>query len=350
MDKRYQIFVSSTYEDLREERQKVIQSLLEFDCIPAGMEFFPAADESQWKLIKRVIEDCDYYIVIVGGRYGSVSPKGISYTQQEYEYAVEIGKPVCAFLHADPGKIAAEKVELEKQSRRKLDEFRELCKKKMCKYWESADQLGGLMIGSLNQLTKTRPAVGWVRADQVPDESAIKDILRLKNKIEELTAELNRIRMEPPKGIQDFAQGKDRFDLCYSYSMGKADEIFPPTYSSSCTLTWDEIFASIAPHMVDAAGEDYIRAELSERIRTNELPILEKKSPYDKFKDFSVSDDDFQTVKIQLRSLGLIKQSTRQRSLKDKETYWFLTPYGDDVMVKLRAIKKSRRQVAHRSR
>lgn len=42
MDKRYQVFVSSTYEDLREERGAVMQALLGLDCIPTGMESFPA--------------------------------------------------------------------------------------------------------------------------------------------------------------------------------------------------------------------------------------------------------------------------------------------------------------------
>ena len=78
MDKRYQVFVSSTFEDLQEERKEVMQALLELDCIPAGMELFPAADEAQWTLIKRVIDDCDYYLVIVGGRYGSVNDEGMS--------------------------------------------------------------------------------------------------------------------------------------------------------------------------------------------------------------------------------------------------------------------------------
>jgi len=53
MDKRYQVFVSSTYADLQEERQEVMQALLELDCIPAGMELFPAANEDQWTLIRR---------------------------------------------------------------------------------------------------------------------------------------------------------------------------------------------------------------------------------------------------------------------------------------------------------
>ena len=102
MDKRYQVFVSSTYQDLQEERQEVMQALLGLYCIPSGMELFPAANEDQWTLIKGVIDDCDYYIVIVGGRYGSVGPEGISYTEMEYRYALKRGKPIIAFLHKNP--------------------------------------------------------------------------------------------------------------------------------------------------------------------------------------------------------------------------------------------------------
>src|SRR5207253_9330101 len=111
MEKRYQVFVSSTFEDLQMERTEVMQALLELDCIPSGMELFPAADEDQWTLIKRVIDDCDYYIVIIAGRYGSSGPDGKSYTQMEYEYAISKSKPVIAFLHADPGKIQADKTD-----------------------------------------------------------------------------------------------------------------------------------------------------------------------------------------------------------------------------------------------
>ncbi|MBA5982574.1 DUF4062 domain-containing protein, partial [Pseudomonas sp. MD195_PC81_125] len=68
MEKRYQVFVSSTYTDLMEERKSVTQTLMEMDCIPAGMEMFPATDEEQWVFIKKVIDDCDYYLLIVGGR------------------------------------------------------------------------------------------------------------------------------------------------------------------------------------------------------------------------------------------------------------------------------------------
>src|SRR5258708_336125 len=140
MTKRYEVFVSSTYEDLRGERQEVIQALLELDCFPTGMELFPAADDDQWTLIKRVIDDCDYYIVIIAGRYGTVAPEGKSFTEMEYEYATSKGKPVIAFIHADPGKISSEKTDPE--NRDKLEAFRKRAQYKMCKSWSNAHEFG----------------------------------------------------------------------------------------------------------------------------------------------------------------------------------------------------------------
>lgn len=90
MDKKYQVFVSSTYEDLQEERKAVMEALLQMNCFPVGMEYFNAADDSQWDVITSLIDECDYYVLIVAGRYGSIDEaSGISYTQKEYEYAVK---------------------------------------------------------------------------------------------------------------------------------------------------------------------------------------------------------------------------------------------------------------------
>jgi len=104
-ERRYQVFVSSTFLDLQEERSKVIEALLGMQAFPAGMELFPASDESQWELIRRVIDDSDHHIVILGGRYGSQAPDGLSYTEKEYRYAVETGTPVLGFVRADPGNV-----------------------------------------------------------------------------------------------------------------------------------------------------------------------------------------------------------------------------------------------------
>jgi hypothetical protein len=92
--KRYQIFVSSTYEDLKAERQQVAQAILELEHFPAGMDIFPASDEAQWELIKKFIAESDYFIAVVGGRYGSVDDKGISYTEKEFDL---LNNSICQF-------------------------------------------------------------------------------------------------------------------------------------------------------------------------------------------------------------------------------------------------------------
>ena len=81
-DKKYQVFISSTYTDLIEERKKILEVLLMADCIPAGMEAFVATDIEQFEVIKKVIDLCDYYVLIIGQRYGSINEAtGISYTE-----------------------------------------------------------------------------------------------------------------------------------------------------------------------------------------------------------------------------------------------------------------------------
>ena len=111
MDKRYQVFVSSTFADLKEERQALMQSLLQLDHFPAGMELFPAANEDQWTLIKGVIDDSDYYVIVIGGRYGSTTAEGVSYTEMEFDYAIQAKKPVLAFVHNKPDEIPSGKTD-----------------------------------------------------------------------------------------------------------------------------------------------------------------------------------------------------------------------------------------------
>ncbi|WP_281989495.1 DUF4062 domain-containing protein [Aquimarina aggregata] len=188
MNKKYQIFLSSTYMDLIEERKEVIQALLELDCIPVGMELFPAADEDQWTLIKELIDNCDYYILIVGGRYGSLSNIGMSYTQMEYEYALKKGIPILSFLHKNPGNLPKDKCETDSKKQKRLDEFKDLVQRKLCKFWESPKELGSVVSRSLIQLIKYKPRIGWIKADEKTIEhlKAIEELNDLKSKLEEI--------------------------------------------------------------------------------------------------------------------------------------------------------------------
>src|SRR5437879_2449851 len=100
-EKRYQVFVSSTFTDLKNERDRVLRTLARFRFIAAGMEYFPAVDDEQFNYIKTIIDFSDYYVVIVAGKYGTQAPDGLGYSEKEYEYAVQKSIPVIALIRQD---------------------------------------------------------------------------------------------------------------------------------------------------------------------------------------------------------------------------------------------------------
>lgn len=67
MKKKLQVFISSTYTDMRAERQAAVEAILRAGHIPAGMELFAAGDESQLETICRWIDDSDVFMLILGG-------------------------------------------------------------------------------------------------------------------------------------------------------------------------------------------------------------------------------------------------------------------------------------------
>jgi hypothetical protein len=343
VEKRFQVFVSSTFKDLEDERQEVMHALLELDCMPAGMELFPAANETQWNLIKKVIDDCDYYVLILAGRYGSISPEGLSYTEMEYRYALSINKPTIAFIHRDPGKIIAEKTETADEGKAKLAEFRTQVEKRLCKQWDTPQELGSVVSRSLIQLIKSNPAVGWVRANELADREATMELLQLRRRVEELQTELARARTSAPKGAEGLAQGDENHSLRFSFKAQDPSGYPSVTWSSSFSPSWDELFSVAAPLMINEAPEEAIKVALDAMVEENNTARLRKDKKLEKhaLRGFSLHQEDFQTVKIQLRALGLIAKSEKARSVKDSGTYWTLTPYGDEVMTRLRAIRSN---------
>ncbi|WP_397475476.1 DUF4062 domain-containing protein [Pusillimonas sp.] len=348
MDKRYQVFISSTFTDLKDERQAVLKAILELDHMPAGMELFPATDSTAWQLIKDVIDSSDYYVLIIGGRYGSLDEAGIGFTEKEYDYAIATKKPVVPLLHENPDNLPRDKTETDAAAWKKLTAFRSKVEKRhTCVYWKNADELKAKVIVGLTSVIKRSPGAGWVRADTVPTGATLVEVLTLKNRIAELEQASAARDNGPPKGAEELAQGNDRIELNLSFIARIRGSRYPHLddmrYRGSINPTWNQIFGAIAPTMTNEATDQVLRAALKKFLTQETAKVYQENKQFkDKqLTEFSHTASEIDTCIIQLRALGLIKVNDKKRSVKDTGTYWTLTPYGDSLMVQLRAVHKN---------
>lgn len=178
---KYQVFLSSTYSDLVEERDSIIKAILEMYHIPIGMEMFSAEDEDQWEIIRRTIEVSDYYILVLGLRYGSKTSEGISFTQKEYEYALEKKIPVLAFVMKDTVSLPKGKRD---DDLSEINEFRKLVlgNSKMAQFWETKDELIKNVSISLMKQIMQKPGIGWIRGNKADAEEALSNELTILSK------------------------------------------------------------------------------------------------------------------------------------------------------------------------
>jgi hypothetical protein len=331
MDKRYQVFVSSTYADLQHERQRVIQALMEMDCIPSGMELFPAADEEQWEFIKRVIDDCDYYLLIIGGRYGSTTTDGVSYTEKEYDYAIKKEIKVIALLHANPEDIPMGKSEIDPELRGRLSAFREkVSKNRLVKFWKTADELPGLVALNLSKTIKTHPAIGWIRADQAGNMQLLTELNELRKEKEELSQKLADLSKTPNVEIPDLAsldETTEVFGTCTIWETGRKSS---RSSSWKLSITWQEIFALIAPYLLQFPNDTKVKTELEK--------ALFEKSAHSGYSPH-LNDQLYQTIKIQLQTHNLVKVEYLKATGGGMGLFWRLTDAGNSLMISLRTVR-----------
>lgn len=325
MEKRYQVFVSSTYADLKEERQNVIQALMEMDCIPAGMELFPASDEEQWEFIKKIIDDCDYYLLIIGGRYGSLSADGISYTEKEFDYAVEKGLKVVALVHGEPSNIPSGKSDSIPELREKLIAFKQkVITNRLVKFWTHASELPGLVALSLSKTIKMFPAIGWIRADKLASTEVLTDLLQLKNENEKLKKELSENSSQLNTKIVDIADFSSEFIVHGYYAYDTSYDFNEVKTNFEYSVTWELMFSLISPFIMSTPNGTDVSDTLARY-----LVKLHKVTNFDYAR---IDQFDFDTISIQLKAYGLI-------DINNATSRWKLTKTGESFMLQQRVIK-----------
>lgn len=184
--KKLQVFVSSTYLDLKEERQSAVSAILKAGHIPAGMELFSAGNDSQLDTIRRWIDESDIYMLILGARYGSVDTRtSLSYTELEYDYAISKDKPVFAVVITDDAidkKVHSEgRQVVESEYPAELKSFRKKVLSKISSFFNDSKDIKLAVHETLSDFINRYEFVGWVSgADVLESRALIEEVIQLR--------------------------------------------------------------------------------------------------------------------------------------------------------------------------
>jgi hypothetical protein len=329
LEKRYQVFISSTFSDLMDERRKVIETIMQLDCFPAGMELFPAADEEQFDFIKKIIDDCDYYILIIGGRYGSENFEGISYTEKEYDYALETSKPILVFLHGQADNIPFGKTE-DPIKLEKLERFKaKVSTNRLVKFWTNKDELPGQVALSLTKAIKMYPQVGWIRGSNIDNTELLQQLNQIRDERDKLKVKIETVQsaIAESQERKNLSKGKDVIEIygLYAYA-GKAMQDW------SRKITWDQIFSLVGPTLFQPCTYQTMKSNL-------ELGL--KNYFHRNTCTFRIDDNLMQTIKVQLLALGLIDVYSAKAINKGVTEFISLTDKGKSYLLSIKTLQNS---------
>ncbi len=329
MSKKYQVFVSSTYLDLVEEREQIIKACLEMGHIPVGMEMFSAADEEQWKIIQRQIDEIDYYVILIAHRYGSTTGEGVSYTEKEYDYAVSKGIPVLGFVIDDGAAWPADRIDSEEDKKISLVSFKEKIKAKLVNFWSNKDELHAKFSIALMKAIVNNPRSGWVKAEESIGTDVMKELSRLSSENSTLRKENEDLTK---RKIDDEDKSKEAIEI-----LGKNKKSLVIWYEGD--TSWNErepeevsllqVFQAIAPNLLTENHNSEIADDIALHFSSGD--------PYRR--NWPVPSNYVSHWITDLHALELVEPSSRKHPVSDVKDYWTLTNTGREVIGSIRKLR-----------
>lgn len=322
MNVKYQVFISSTYEDLRAERDQVIKAVLEMGHIPVGMEMFSAADEEQWKIIMRQIDESDYYVVIVAHRYGSVV-ESVSYTEKEYDYALSKSVPIIGFIIDNSAAWPADRVDTDTDKKAAVQAFKEKLRRKPIGTWTTSTDLYGKFSIALMKLTTANPRPGWVRSTEVSGPEVMAELTRLSSENARLRNDAALLKAEQDEATRyrELLTTLKNIQVTPALFYVGASEWSPAEETSLY-----RIFYILAPELM---------TERSTSRASGLLGLMFAKGKAIR-KTWPIPSNSMNSWLADLMAFGLVEPSAKAHPIADKDYYWTLTATGREAFAQQR--------------
>lgn len=265
LDKRYQVFISTSGSEMQPERIILSQTLV-------GMGFFSWGLEQRNPLstafARRQIDDCDYVVILLGSQYGEQSVSGVGYMHLEYIYAVTKQKPIIVFMHDDPASREPSLHDAKAELREKFNDFRKLLQNEVDQVftYRSLRDLEMAVRLNMPQMLERYPVTGWVRPQNA--QALHDEIDQLKARIAQMEAEAGKREPDPFLSLPKVSM-HEIFSFEYrmhAYQDGNFKEL-----KIQKKLTWAELLAILGSTFVNPTPEEFFSKRLNEYLNETGL-------------------------------------------------------------------------------
>lgn len=315
MTKKYHVFIGSNLDDLKNERRVLPRIVMELGHIPVTADCFDMSGRNDQLLIKKNLEECDYYLIIIAHKLclpGETSP-----LETEYAWAVKKGIPVIALIIDEKARWKAAKKEQDGEALKKLEEFKKKLAAHTHETWLNTSDLGQKVQSLLIQEMNLNPRTGWVCAAQAIDPAVANELSRLSSENEDLKRQIKvesgeirgKVREQMRHALKVLAL--NRVSLSFYYSAGE-------NWENTRKFRYIRLFKLLVPEL--SLGKT--PGEVSRFLGNVLNPDLGKTVR----KDYPTPSNTIKKIMADFALLKLVKYSGQG----DNEI-WEITEYGKEV-------------------
>ncbi|MDR2479532.1 MAG: DUF4062 domain-containing protein [Treponema sp.] len=317
---KYHVFIGSTLDDLKNERQELPRIVMELGHIPVMPDFMDLSAKNADQLLQKTIEDCDYLIALIAHRY-SKSGEKTSSLEREHAIALKKGIPVIALVIDEKARWKAAKKEQEPALVKKLEDLKKKLRSGPHISWLNNSDLCLKAQSLLIQEMNVNPRTGWVKADLAATPIVANEISRLSVENEQLRRQVkvesgeivSKLREQLKHAIKVLALNK--VTLSFYYAAGE-------TWENTRQFRYLRLFKLLVPEL--ALGKT--TAEISRFLGTVLNPDLEKTVR----KDYPTPSNTIKKIMADFGLLKLVKCINEPKAAADDEI-WEITEYGKEL-------------------
>ncbi|TEU24969.1 DUF4062 domain-containing protein [Alkanindiges illinoisensis] len=332
IDKRYHVFICTSGVDMQAERVVLSQALVSQGFFSWGLEQRTPLTTA---FARRQIDDCDYFVLLLGGCYGDLSASGVSYMHLEYIYAVTKQKPILVLMHEAPDSRAPELQEKTGEGKSKFSDFRQQLQRErdVVVSYRNMRDLEMAVRHAMPQMIERYPSAGWIRPQNT--QKLQEEVDQLRQKIAQLELKNNVFREEAIQIPRVHPDELFSFDYkVHAYQDGNFKELRPQR-----KMKWGEILAVLGPGFSPAAPEENFSRVINEFLNQTSLGDVRQVMPRAHATARSqINIRALHTIKMQLKHNNWIVPSGRDNR---QRLLWELTPQAEKTLMTMNQGKKA---------